>query len=77
LNAVGATGTPGPALVIKSVRDIPRWFDPKKYDALAALDLPGWGRQIPERLQNRASAEPQTITLDALMAMAEGNLLAG
>lgn len=39
------TGT-GPALVIKSVRDIPSWFDLKKYDGLAALDLPGWGRQI-------------------------------
>jgi hypothetical protein len=34
-------------------------------------------RKLPERLQNRASAEPQTITLDALMAVAKENLLAG
>jgi hypothetical protein len=34
-------------------------------------------RKLPERLQNRSSAEPQTITLDALMSVAEGNLLAG
>jgi len=36
----------GPALVIKSVRDIHAWLDLRKYDGLAALDLPGWGRQI-------------------------------
>jgi predicted component of viral defense system (DUF524 family) len=34
-------------------------------------------RKLPERLQNRQSAEPQTITLDALMAIARKNLLAG
>jgi hypothetical protein len=33
-------------------------------------------RKLPERLQNRASAVPQTITLDALMAAAEKNMLA-
>jgi hypothetical protein len=36
----------GPVLVIKSIRDTPQWFDLKKNDGLAALDLPGWGRQI-------------------------------
>lgn len=34
-------------------------------------------RKLPERLKNRQSAEPQTITLDALMAAAGRNLLAG
>lgn len=34
-------------------------------------------RKLPERLQKRASAEPQTITLDALMAVAKGDLLVG
>jgi hypothetical protein len=34
-------------------------------------------RKLPERLQNRQSAEPQTITLDALMAVAGRNLLTG
>ncbi|MFZ4539471.1 DUF2357 domain-containing protein [Propionivibrio sp.] len=33
--------------------------------------------KLPERLQNRQSAEPQTVTLDALMAVARENLLAG
>jgi predicted component of viral defense system (DUF524 family) len=33
-------------------------------------------KRLPERLQNRQSAEPQTITLDALMAVAKANLLA-
>lgn len=34
-------------------------------------------KRLPERLQNRQSAEPQTVTLDALMAVAKENLLAG
>lgn len=34
-------------------------------------------KKLPERLQNRQSAEPQTITLDELMALAKENLLAG
>lgn len=33
--------------------------------------------KLPERLQNRQSATPQTITLDELMAVAKENLLAG
>jgi len=33
--------------------------------------------KLPERLQNRQSAEPQTVTLDELMATAKENLLAG
>jgi predicted component of viral defense system (DUF524 family) len=33
--------------------------------------------KLPERLQNRQSAEPQTVTLDELMAIAKENLLAG
>lgn len=33
--------------------------------------------KLPERLQNRQSAEPQTVTLDVLMAIAKENLLAG
>lgn len=32
--------------------------------------------KLPERLQNRQSAEPQTVTLDELMATAKENLLA-
>ena len=32
--------------------------------------------KLPERLQNRQSAEPQTVTLDELMAIAKENLLA-
>lgn len=36
----------GPVLLIKSAREIPSWFDLKKYDGLAALDLLGWARQI-------------------------------
>lgn len=36
----------GPVLVIKSVRELPAWFDLKKYDGLESLDLVGWGRQI-------------------------------
>lgn len=35
-----------PTLVIKSVRELPKWFDLKKYEGLSALDLPGWSRQI-------------------------------
>lgn len=34
-------------------------------------------KKLPERLQNRQSAEPQTVTLDELMAIAKENLLAG
>ncbi|MHB1185187.1 MAG: DUF2357 domain-containing protein [Desulfobulbia bacterium] len=34
-------------------------------------------KKLPERLQNRQSAEPQTITLDALIAASNGNLQAG
>ena len=33
--------------------------------------------KLPERLQNRQSATPQTVTLDELMAVAKENLLAG
>lgn len=50
------------------------------YDVTPAVGFEGYKwdyRKLPERLQNRASAEPQTITLDALMSVAEGNLLAG
>ncbi len=50
------------------------------YDVTLAEGFDGyeWNyRKLPERLQNRASAEPQTVTLDALMAAAEGNLLVG
>lgn len=32
-------------------------------------------RKLPKRLQNRQSAEPQTITLDALMTVAQENLV--
>lgn len=49
------------------------------YDVAPAEGFEGYEwdyRKLPERLQNRQSAEPQTITLDALMAVAEGNLLA-
>lgn len=48
------------------------------YDVTPAegFDIYEWDyRKLPERLQNRASAEPQTITLDALMAATEGNSL--
>jgi len=50
------------------------------YDVSPAEGFDGYEwdyRKLPERLQNRASAEPQTITLDALMSVAEGNLLVG
>jgi hypothetical protein len=50
------------------------------YDAAPAEGFDGYEwdyRKLPERLQSRASAEPQTITLDALMAVAQGNLLVG
>ncbi len=50
------------------------------YDVAPAEGFDGYEwdyRKLPERLKNRASAEPQTITLDALMAVAERNLLAG
>lgn len=49
------------------------------YDVARAEGYEGYEwdyRKLPERLHNRASAEPQTITLDALMAVAEENLLA-
>lgn len=48
------------------------------YDVTPAEGFDGYEwdyRKLHERLQNRASAEPQTITLDALMAAAERNLL--
>jgi hypothetical protein len=44
------------------------------YDVAPAEGFDGYEwdyRKLPERLRNRASAEPQTITLDALMAAAE------
>lgn len=34
-------------------------------------------KKLPERLQSRQSAEPQTVMLDELMAIAKENLLAG
>ena len=34
-------------------------------------------KKLPARLQNRQSAEPQTVVLDELMAIAKENLLAG
>ncbi|MDP2824400.1 MAG: nuclease domain-containing protein [Sulfuritalea sp.] len=49
------------------------------YDVAPAEGYDGYEwdyRKLPERLQNRASAEPQTITLDALMAAAKQNRLA-
>ncbi|KAF0102954.1 MAG: hypothetical protein FD187_1759 [bacterium] len=48
------------------------------YDVTPAEGFDGYEwdyRKWPDRLLNRASAEPQTITLDVLMAAAEGNLL--
>jgi len=48
------------------------------FDVVPAEGFEGYEwdyRKLPERLKNRASAEPQTITLDVLMAAAEGNLL--
>lgn len=48
------------------------------YDVAPAEGFDGYEwdyRKLPERLQNRQSAEPQTITLDALMAVAQGKLL--
>lgn len=50
------------------------------YDVTLAEGFDGYEwdyRKLPERLQNRASAEPQTITLDALMTAAERRLVAG
>jgi hypothetical protein len=47
------------------------------YDVAPADGYDGYEwdyRKLPERLRNRASAEPQTITLDALMAVAERKL---
>ncbi|MBI4997372.1 MAG: DUF2357 domain-containing protein [Rhodocyclales bacterium] len=47
------------------------------YDVAPADGYDGYEwdyRKLPERLKNRASAEPQTITLDALMAVAEPRL---
>jgi len=49
------------------------------YDVTPADGFGGYDwdyRKLPERLQNRASAEPQTITLDALMAAADRKLAA-
>lgn len=49
------------------------------YDLAPAEGFDGYQwdfKKLPERLQNRQSAEPQTITLDALMANAERTLLA-
>jgi hypothetical protein len=49
------------------------------YDVTRAEGFDGYEwdyRKLPARLQSRASAKPQTITLDALMAVAERNLLA-
>lgn len=43
------------------------------YDVAPAEGFDGYEwdyRKLPERLQNCASAQPQTITLDALMATA-------
>jgi hypothetical protein len=50
------------------------------YDVTLAEGFDGYEwdyRKLPERLQNRASAEPQTITLDALMTAAERGLVVG
>ena len=50
------------------------------YDAVPAPEFEGYEwdySKLPERLQNRQSAEPQTVTLDELMAIAKENLLAG
>jgi hypothetical protein len=50
------------------------------FDVVPAEGFEGYEwdyRKLPERLSNRQSAEPQTITLDALMAAAQRNLLAG
>lgn len=44
------------------------------YDLAPAEGFDGYQwdfKKLPERLQNRQSAEPQTITLDALMANAD------
>jgi hypothetical protein len=49
------------------------------YDVVPADGFEGYEwdyRKLPERLNNRQSAEPQTITLDALMVVAERNELA-
>lgn len=48
------------------------------YDVTPADGLDGYEwdyRKLPELLQNRASAEPQTITLDLLMSVAAGSQL--
>ena len=34
---------------IKSVKDLPKWFDLKKYEGLKTLDLAGWDDQIATR----------------------------
>jgi hypothetical protein len=50
------------------------------YDVVPAPGFDGYEwdySKLPERLQNRQSAEPQTVTLDELMAVAKENLLAG
>jgi hypothetical protein len=50
------------------------------YDLVPAEGFEGYEwdfKKLPERLQNRQSAEPQTITLDALMAKAQVTLLVG
>jgi predicted component of viral defense system (DUF524 family) len=50
------------------------------YNVVPALGFEGYEwdySKLPEHLQNRQSAEPQTVTLDELMAVASENLLAG
>jgi hypothetical protein len=50
------------------------------YDVAPAEGFDGYEwdyRKLPERLRNRASAEPQTITLDALMAAADRKFAVG
>ncbi len=50
------------------------------YDVVPADGFEGYEwdyRKLPERLNNHQSAEPQTIALDALMAVAGRNLLLG
>ncbi|MBK9446138.1 MAG: DUF2357 domain-containing protein [Betaproteobacteria bacterium] len=50
------------------------------YDAVPAGGFDGYQwdyAKLPERMKNRQSAEPQTVTLDELMAVASGDLLTG
>lgn len=68
------------ALKVKGYPDEPSRPFYLVYDVTPAEGFDGYEwdyRKLPDRLLNRASAEPQTITLDVLMAAAEGNLLAG